>query len=115
MFGVPLKELLIMGAVIAVIAAGGWFFYSYNKALKENGAANAKIEVLQQNVNDLSEKIETLEKQREIDQRIQDAHIKDLMDMQDQLQDLNQNLGQDAEDQAATSIKEYFKRLEGVK
>lgn len=105
------RELIITVLVVIGVSWGLWKFY---KTVQANAQAQVKIEVLENNVKDLQRLNEQLEMQRKLDQRITESHLQDIKELEDQVQDLTLNLGQGAEDLAAESIREYFRRLKGI-
>ena len=95
----------LIASMVAVAAAT-----LYN-TIKENGIYESKIAILEHNAKVKDNQIDALRESFRLANELVVDRDKELRALEEKMHGNTDNLGSDAGDQAADSLKEYFKRL----
>lgn len=95
--------------VIAIIIAS--VSYKLYSIIDENGQYKAQIALLEYNIKTKDNQIDSLREAFKLTNELVTERDKELKDLIEKMKDNLINLGDDADDQAPESLKEYFRRL----
>lgn len=109
-----LKSNIKYVAFIVIAIVCGLLVMKLYGTIKENGANQVIIETLQGKIEQDKKNMEILQKQIILNNYILQDRDEQLAALQEKYDGLTDNLGPGENDNAPDSIKEYFKRLQGV-
>jgi len=102
-----IRVVMYLGVAI-IIATFGYKMYSI---IKENGRYESQIEILKATNENKDKQIKALEELVKITDQVIKSKDQEIAEYEQTVKGITQDLGEDAKDPAADSIKEYFKRL----
>lgn len=101
-------KVIIYFLIASMIATAGWKLYSI---IEENSRFQAHIAILEHNNHVKQNQIDSLREAFRLTNELVNDRDKKLRSLEERMRGITDNLGDDADDQAADSLKEYFKRL----
>lgn len=101
-------KVIIYFLIASMIATAGWKLYS---VIEQNGLYKSHIAILEHNNKVKDSQIDALRESFRLANELVVDRDRELRELEEKMKGNTDNLGSDADDQAAESLKEYFKRL----
>jgi hypothetical protein len=115
MFGLSgIKLIIIAVATTVLIATMGTLIYNYNKNLKLAAILKHQNAQLEENIKAKEAEIEFMEELQLVNDNALIERDRVIEDLETQLEGINEDLGDDAQEQVPNSVKEVIRRLRGT-
>lgn len=101
-------KFIVYFLIASMVAGAAWKLYS---VIEENGRYEAQIMILEHNNKVKNDQIDALRESFRLANELVVERDKELEKLAEDMKGMTDNLGVGADDQAADSLKEYFKRL----